>query len=70
MIVFEVKGNNEMRDRFCKALVGSPAFVNSEIAVCDGKNGEEFFLAVGEVNGNDITIQIDEVKLVDGEENK
>ena len=40
MIVLNIKCKNpeemaKFRDRMCEALVGSPAFVNNEIAVCD-----------------------------------
>ena len=40
MIVLNIKCKNpeemaKFRDRMCEALVGSPAFKNNEIAVCD-----------------------------------
>lgn len=53
----------EWRDRFCEALAGSPAFVNSEIGVCDGSGGE-FFLVVGKSNDRDMTLDLMESDLV------
>ncbi len=47
----------EWRDRFCEALVGSPAFINSEIGVCDGNDGE-FYLVVGKSNDRDMTLDL------------
>lgn len=50
---------DELRDKFCSALVGSPAYVESEIAVCDdGDDG--FILAVGNCNSNDISFELEE----------
>ena len=42
-IVFKIKSstpeeNNRVQKRFHDALVGSPAYQNSEIAICDGTN--------------------------------
>lgn len=53
----------EWRDRFCEALVGSPAFINSEIGVCDGNDGE-FYLVVGKSNDRDMTLDLMESDLV------
>lgn len=53
----------EWRDRFCEALAGSPAFVNSEIGVCDGSGGE-FFLVVGKSNDHDLILDLMESDLV------
>lgn len=53
----------EWRDRFCEALVGSPAFVNSEIGVCDGSDGE-FCFVVGKSNDHDMTLDLMESDLV------
>ena len=63
MIKITVKCNDEaerdeLRDKFCSALVGSPAYVDSEIAVCDGDDSDEFILAVGECNSNDIAFEL------------
>lgn len=68
MIVFKIhcphkKVTNEWRDKFCEALVGSPAFINSEIAVCDD-NEYNFVLIVGESNDHDMTFDINESNLV------
>ena len=53
---------NEManlRDEFCSALAGSPAFVESEIAVCEDHNDEKvFYLAVGNCNNHDLSTEI------------
>lgn len=54
-IVFKIKSstpeeNNRVQKRFHDALVGSPAYQNSEIAICDGDNAPDnsyFYLAVG-----------------------
>lgn len=47
------------RDRLCEALVGSPAFINSEIAVTDftdlDKSLEVF---IGKPNGSDIEFDL------------
>ena len=40
-----------------KALVGSPAYVDSEIAICEDDNGG-FSLIVGNSNENDCIIEI------------
>ena len=38
-----------LRDRICLSLVGSPAFINNEIAVCDLQD-DAFTLFVGDYN--------------------
>ena len=68
MIVFKIhcpheEVTNEWRDKFCEALVGSPAFINSEIAVCDD-NECNFVLIVGESKDHDMTFDINESDLV------
>ena len=46
--------------RLCEALVGSPAFVDSEIAVCDDvSNDSAFYLVVGKENERDIELEVD-----------
>ena len=40
---------HELRDKICLSLVGSPAFINSEIAVCDLQD-DAFTLIVGNYN--------------------
>lgn len=52
MIVLNIKCKNpeemaKFRDRMCEALVGSPAFKNNEIAVCD-------FTDLGNSNDHDV----------------
>lgn len=49
---------DEIRDTFCRALVGSPAFINSEIAVCDDE-ADSFILAVGNLNDNNISLDLE-----------
>ena len=49
---------NEVRDSFCSALKGSPAFISSEIMVSDDPERDNVFaLIVG--NGNDSNIKYD-----------
>ena len=63
MVLFRIKGNTveetvALRDRICEALVGSPAFINNEIAVCDSphiSNAFEFF--VGELNDANVSFE-------------
>lgn len=51
---------DEIRDEFCEALVGSPAFINSEIMVSDDpKKDNVFSLILGENNGRNIEYNID-----------
>ena len=49
------------RDEFHEALVGSPAYINSEIALCDvNENGEaSFVLCIGENNDNNVSFEVD-----------
>ena len=42
--------------KFHEALVGSPAYVNSEIAICE-TGEDEFTLVIGNDNDNDLTIE-------------
>ena len=66
MIVLNIKCENEekmhkLRDRMCQALVGSPAFIESEIAVCDFVDvPNAFTIVVG--NENDADIEFDLVE--------
>lgn len=55
-IIFKIKSStpeesNRVRRRLHDALIGSPAYVNSEIAICDGEkdnpNSSFFYLVVG-----------------------
>jgi hypothetical protein len=55
----------KLRDKFCSALCGSPAFVESEIAVCDCIEDEScFFLAVGNDNDCDLDLEIDSTNII------
>ena len=54
----DVKKLNSMKEDFHYALTGSPAYVNSEIAICDNDT-ESFFLIIGNNNNCDITKEID-----------
>ena len=40
------------------ALVGSPAYITSEIAIVEGDN-DDFYLVVGNENDHDCTVEID-----------
>lgn len=55
----------ELRDKFHDALVGSPAYINSEIALCTDMDPEtnsdkkdEFYLVVGNNNKHNMEINI------------
>ena len=48
---------HELRDKFCLALMGSPAFIDSEIAVCDLQD-DAFTLIVGNSNDNNIDLDV------------
>lgn len=60
MIVLNIKCRSaeempKLRDRMCEALVGSPAFINSEIAICDFTDLDKAFsVFIGKPNENDI----------------
>lgn len=63
MIEIKVKCNDEqerdeLRDKFCEALVGSPAYVESEIAVCDDEE-DGFILAIGNPNSKNIAFELE-----------
>ena len=64
MIVFNIqcdseKEMTELRGQMCYALKGSPAFINSEIAVCDNDN-TSFLLVVGHSNERDVDYTIEQ----------
>ena len=67
-LVIKAKDNESMlkiREEFHSALVGSPAYVNSEIAICtENHDGNEFNLVIGNNNSNDITkvIELENIK--------
>jgi hypothetical protein len=60
MIVLNIKCKNpeemaKFRDRMCEALVGSPAFKNNEIAVCDFTDLDKAFsIFIGNSNDHDV----------------
>lgn len=60
MIVLNIKCKNpeemaKFRDRMCEALVGSPAFINNEIAVCDFPGLDKAFsVFIGNSNDHDV----------------
>lgn len=68
MIVLNIKCKEDeaafLRDRMCEALAGSPAFVNSEIGVCDVSTSE-FCLVIGHRNENDIEFDVEESNLIE-----
>ena len=50
----------QVREKFHKALVGSPEYVDSSIAICDDdKDDTVFYLALGNLNENNIQIEVD-----------
>lgn len=68
-LVIKAKDNESMlkiREEFHKALVDSPAYINSEIAICteNPDNSNEFNLVIGDCNNNDITkvIEVENIK--------
>ena len=59
---------NAFKERFHESLVGSPAYINSEIAICDGDYDDEFYLVVDNDNKDDniqINIHADDSFTVD-----
>lgn len=54
----------KVKEQFHHALVGSPAYINSEIAITDGDAPNEFFLVVGNSNANNL-----ETTLVEADSN-
>lgn len=48
---------HELRDKFCLSLMGSPAFIDNEIAVCDLQD-DAFTLIVGNSNDNNIDLDV------------
>lgn len=46
-----------------EALKGSPAYINSEIAILDGDSDNEFILIVGNHNSNDIYEMLEGVSI-------
>ena len=74
---FNVKNGDSiapLRDRLCEALVGSPAFINSEIAVVDGDDASHCSLIVGNKSENDkdmaIGIEMDQMNVIDKQEDE
>lgn len=71
MIVLIVKSKDretmfQKREEFHNALVGSLAYMESEIAICDMQEDEtSFLLIIGNNNDNDITKIIDSDNLMD-----
>lgn len=61
MVTIHFRDNAEMklRDEICEGLVGSPAFINSDIAVCDDETAEGFYLVLGGDNGRNLLISIE-----------
>lgn len=46
----------KVKTQYHEALVGSPAYVNSEIAIVDGEHPAEFYLIVGNANKADMSV--------------
>ena len=50
----------EKRETFHKALVGTPQYIDSEVAVCDcEEDPSNFFLVVGVDNDNNLELEVD-----------
>ena len=68
MIVLNIKCEQDeaafLRDRMCEALAGSPAFIDSEIGVCDVSTSE-FCLVIGHRNGSDVEFDVKESDLTE-----
>ena len=45
-----------VKTQYHEALAGSPAYVNSEIAIVDGDHPTEFYLVVGNANKADMSV--------------
>lgn len=68
-VIFNIKCTSkekmsELRDTICKSLMGSPAFIKSEIAVCDLQD-DAFTLIVGNNNVNDIEYDVHSSQLLE-----
>lgn len=56
--MIEIKFNDRtVMEKFHEALVGSPAYINSEIAICEEQEG--FVLIVGNENDNNCNVEVD-----------
>lgn len=58
MIQIHFKDNEkmELRDEMFEALMGSLAFIKSEIDICDGCD-DDFYLIIGEDNGKNVAYE-------------
>lgn len=56
MIEIKINGDFKLKERFHKALKGSPAYINSEIGICDSKKDNEFYLIVGKDNKDNLRL--------------
>lgn len=71
MICFKINcGDNgsmaKLRDKFNYALMGSPAYIESEIAVCNCEEDDScFFLVVGDSNDYNLDLEIKSGDIVD-----
>lgn len=68
MIHFEIKGDLDFADKLFEALVGSPAYVKSEIVLNNDRAGTIGIidLYVGNNNNNDITVRVEPSTLIRG----
>ena len=62
-----------VKEKLHNALVGSPAYINSEIAICDGDTNNTFALVVGNNSENEsdnvtIGIALDNITVTNNEE--
>lgn len=45
-------------EKIHNSLVGSPAYINSEIAIVEGDSEDEYIICIGEDNSNNIDIKV------------
>lgn len=64
MIRFKVKGDYDVKAKYHNALVGSPGYIDCEIAICDDdEDPDSFYLIVGNRNNNDLYVTIAEKEM-------
>lgn len=69
-IIIQCSSQEEMeqkKTRMHEALIGSPAYIESEIAICDN-NDTSFYLVVGNNNDRDLEIIIGSKMFIENKE--
>lgn len=59
-----VKEMEELREKFHNGLKGSPAYINSEIAICDLQD-DAFTIIIGNCNDHDIDMDVHSKNLLE-----